>query len=357
MIRIARAQRTALSSQTRTAKRTYSAAPKVMQVREALREALDEELANDPRVFLMGEEVAQYDGAYKVSKGLWQKYGDERIWDTPITESGFAGLGVGAAMAGTKPIIEFMTWNFATQAIDHIVNTAAKTRYMSGGKATCDITFRGPNGPPTATGAQHSQCYAAWLAHVPGIKVVAGSNCNNSKGLLKAAIRDPNPVMVLESELLYNYSFELSPEAQDKEFVLPIGKLSVEREGTDVTLIGFSRIVNDCLEAAKELEKEGISCEVLDLMSIRPLDVEGIVNSVSKTHRVVTCEEGFPAHGVGAELIARINENCFDQLDAPIERITGADVPMPYAKSIEDLAMPKTQNIINAVKRVCYRSK
>lgn len=339
-------------------KRSYSKKePVSMTMRDALGSALDEELERDPTVFLMGEEVALYKGAYKVSKSLYEKYGESRVIDTPITESGFAGLGVGAAMSGTKPIIEFMTWNFAMQAIDHLVNTAAKSHYMSGGQVKCPIVFRGPNGPPTATGAQHSQCFAAWLAHIPGMKVVAPANNNEARGLLKAAVRDPNPVCVLESELLYNYSFEVSPEAQDKDFLMEIGKASVEREGKDITIVGYSRIVSEALKAAESLEKEGISAEVISLRSIRPLDHETIVNSLKKTGRMVTCEEGFVSHGVGAEICAKVNEYGFDYLDAPIERITLADVPMPYAKSIEDLAIPQAHNIVNAAKRVCYRKQ
>eukprot|EP01120_Amphizonella_sp_Union-15-10_P014971 TRINITY_DN749_c0_g1_i1.p1 TRINITY_DN749_c0_g1~~TRINITY_DN749_c0_g1_i1.p1 ORF type:complete len:405 (-),score=97.93 TRINITY_DN749_c0_g1_i1:70-1182(-) len=335
----------------------FYATGKEIQVREALNMALSEELERDPKVFLMGEEVALYNGAYKVSKGLLDKFGPERIWDTPITEMGFAGIGAGAAMAGLKPIVEFMTWNFAMQAIDQLINTAAKSRYMSGGQLSCNITFRGPSGPPTATGAQHSQCFAAWYGNVPGLKVVAPYNCNDAKGLLKAAIRDPNPVVVLESELLYGMSFELSEEAQSPDYVLPIGKAHIEREGSDVTIVTFSRLVHESLKAAEELKKEGINAEVINLRTIRPLDFETLVKSLSKTHRMVTAEEGYPQSGVGSEIIALMNEHAFDQLDAPIERITGADVPMPYSKVIEDLAIPQAHNIVNAVKRVCYRKK
>lgn len=318
--------------------------------------ALDEELARDPNVFLMGEEVALYNGAYKVSKGLHDKYGPDRIIDTPITESGFAGIGVGAAMAGLRPVVEFMTMNFALQAIDHIVNTAAKSRYMSGGQVSCPIVFRGPNGPPTSVGAQHSQCFAAWYSSLPGVKVVAPYSAEDAKGLLKAAIRDPNPVICLESELCYNYKFNLSPEAQSPDFVLPIGKAKVEREGSDVTIVTFSRLVGQALEAAEAMAKEGISAEVINLRSIRPLDMDTIVASLQKTHRIVTAEEGFVQSGVGAEIAARIMEDAFDLLDAPLERISVADVPTPYAKSIEDLCLPQAHNIINACKRVLYRS-
>lgn len=318
--------------------------------------ALDEELARDPKVFLMGEEVALYNGAYKVSKGLHAKWGSDRIWDTPITEAGFTGIGVGAAMAGLRPVIEFMTMNFALQAIDHIVNTAAKSRYMSGGQGTCPIVFRGPNGPPTSVGAQHSQCFAAWYSSLPGVKVVAPWNAEDAKGLLKASIRDPNPVVFLESELCYNYKFNLSAEAQSEDFVLPLGKAKVEREGKDVTIVTFSRLVGQALEAADILAKEGVSVEVINLRTIRPLDMETVIKSIKKTHRIVTAEEGFVQSGVGAEIAARIMEDAFDQLDAPVERIAVADVPMPYAKSIEDLAIPQAANLVNACKRVLYKA-
>jgi len=331
---------------------------KVMTVRDALNQALDEELERDERVFLMGEEVGMYQGAYKVSKGLYEKYGPNRIVDTPITEAGFTGLGIGAAMAGTRPIVEFMTWNFALQAIDHIVNTAAKSRYMSGGKIDCPVTFRGPNGPPTATAAQHSQCFAAWFSSLPGLKVVAPWNCNDAKGLLKASIRDPDPVLVLESELGYNQSFPLSEEAQSPDFLLPIGKANIEREGSDVTIVTFSRLVGEALKAAEILAKEHkISAEVINLRSIRPLDYETLFKSIKKTSRLVTAEEGFPQCGVGSEIIALANEYVFDYLDAPPERITAADVPMPYSKPLEDMTIPQAHNIVNAAKRVCYRSK
>jgi len=331
---------------------------KVVTVRDALNEALDEELARDERVFLMGEEVAEYNGAYKVSKGLFDKYGPRRVVDTPITEQGFAGLGIGAALAGTRPIIEFMTWNFAMQAIDQLVNTAAKSRYMSGGKINCQITFRGPNGPPTSTAAQHSQCFAAWYSSVPGFKVVAPWNCEDAKGLLKASIRDPDPIIFLESELLYSHKFPLSDEAQKPDFILPLGKAKIEREGEHVTIITFSRLVGEALNAAEILAKEHkISAEVINLRTIRPLDLETICNSLKKTNRLVTAEEGYPQCGVGSELIALAIEHCFDYLDAPPERITSADVPMPYSKALEDIAIPQAHNIVNAAKRVCYRSK
>jgi len=327
-------------------------------VRDAYNMALDEELARDPKVFLMGEEVGYYQGAYKVSKGLIQKFGKERVIDTPITEAGFAGIGVGAAFAGTRPVVEFMTWNFAMQAIDTIINSAAKSRYMSGGQISCPVTFRGPNGPPTAVGAQHSQCFAAWYSSIPGLKVVTPFNSIDAKGLLKAAIRDDDPVIVLESELTYGYTFPLSDEAASPDFVLPIGKAHIEREGTDVTVVSFSRVLVDVLKAAEILAKEdGINVEVINLRTIRPLDIETIVNSIKKTSRLVTVEEGFPQSGVGAEIITLANEYVFDYLDAPPERITLADVPMPYAKTIEEITIPSTPNVLNAIRRVCYRKK
>eukprot|EP01096_Ripella_sp_DP13-Kostka_P014106 TRINITY_DN626_c0_g1_i1.p1 TRINITY_DN626_c0_g1~~TRINITY_DN626_c0_g1_i1.p1 ORF type:complete len:380 (+),score=156.19 TRINITY_DN626_c0_g1_i1:50-1141(+) len=331
-------------------------APINMTVRDALNQALDEELERDPDVFVMGEEVGQYQGAYKVTKGLYQKYGEKRIIDTPITEMGFAGIGVGAALNGLKPVIEFMTFNFSLQAIDHIINSAAKTKYMSGGDLNCPIVFRGPNGPPTSVGAQHSQCFAAWFGSVPGLKVVAPANCDDAKGLLKAAIRDPNPVVVLESEILYNVSFPLSVEAQDKDFLIPIGKAKIETPGTDVTLISYSRGVQLCLDAAQELAKQGISAEVLNLRSIRPIDINAIVDSVQRTNRVVTVEEGWVHHGVGAEIIALINEYAFDYLDAPVERVASADIPMPYSKILEDEAMVQVSKIVNAAKRSLNRA-
>lgn len=330
---------------------------KVMTVRDALREAMDEELAHDERVFIIGEEVGQYNGAYKVTKGLLDKYGPKRVIDTPITEAGFAGIGVGAAGAGLKPVVEFMTFNFALQAIDHIINSAAKLHYMSGGQLSVPIVFRGPNGPPTGVAAQHSQCFGAWYSSVPGLKVVAPWNCEDAKGLLKAAIRDPNPVVVLENEILYNSSFPLSPAAQKNDWVLPIGKAKIEREGTDVTIIAFSRMVGLSVEVADQLAKEGISVEVVNLRTLRPLDLETIVNSIKKTGRVVSVEEGWPQCGIGAEIAALSMEHAFDYLDAPIERVTGADVPMPYAPNLEHLAMVQTSNITNAVRRVLYRKK
>eukprot|EP00008_Paramoeba_atlantica_P013420 CAMPEP_0201488308 /NCGR_PEP_ID=MMETSP0151_2-20130828/17883_1 /ASSEMBLY_ACC=CAM_ASM_000257 /TAXON_ID=200890 /ORGANISM="Paramoeba atlantica, Strain 621/1 / CCAP 1560/9" /LENGTH=330 /DNA_ID=CAMNT_0047873571 /DNA_START=77 /DNA_END=1069 /DNA_ORIENTATION=- len=325
-----------------------------MTVRDALREALTEEMENDDRVFLMGEEVGQYDGAYKVTKGLMAKFGEKRVLDSPISEMGFAGVGVGAAMAGTRPVVEFMTWNFAMQAIDQIINSAAKIRYMSGGKVDCPIVFRGPNGPPQAVGAQHSQCFAAWYGSCPGLKVVAPYSCDDAKGLLKSAIRDPDPVVVLESELLYNFTFPLSPEAQRSDWFIPIGEAKIEKEGHDVTIVTFSRVTKVALEAAAQLEKEGISCEVINLRTIRPLDVGAIIQSVNKTHRCVSVEEGWPQSGIGSEIAALLMEYAFDSLDAPMERVCGADVPMPYSTPIENMAMVQTHNVVSAVKRVCY---
>jgi len=326
-------------------------------VREALNMAMDEELARDPRVFLIGEEVARYNGAYKVSKGLWDKYGDKRIIDTPITEAGFAGIGVGAALAGARPIVEFMTFNFAMQAIDHIVNSSAKISYMSGGQLHNPIVFRGPNGPPTSVGAQHSQCFAAWYSNVPGLKVLSPWSAEDAKGLLKSAIRDDNPVVFLENEILYNETFPLTVEAQSKDFLVPIGKAKIEVSGSDISIISFSRQVGNCIKAAQQLQQEGIQAEVINLRSIRPLDVATIVSSVQKTGRCVTVEEGWPQSGVGAEIIAQLNEHAFDFLDAPVERITGTDVPMPYSKPLEDHAMVQIENILNAARRVCYRNK
>jgi pyruvate dehydrogenase E1 component beta subunit len=317
---------------------------------------MDEELERDERVFLLGEEVAQYDGAYKVSKGLWQKYKDKRIVDTPITEMGFAGLAVGAAMSGLRPICEFMTFNFSMQAIDHVVNSAAKLYYMSAGRTNVPIVFRGPNGAAAAVGAQHSQCFAAWYGSVPGLKVVVPWDAEDCRGLLKAAIRDDNPVVCLENELMYGVEFDISPAALDKDFLIPIGKAKIQREGKDVTLVTFSRPVGAALAAAETLEKKGISVEVINLRSIRPLDSETIIKSVKKTHRLVTVELGWPQSGVGSEIVSQITESdAFDYLDAPPIRITGADVPMPYAQNLEDAAQPQAQNIVDVVERLVSR--
>ncbi len=321
-------------------------------VRDALRDAIAEEMRRDPDVFLMGEEVAQYQGAYKVSRELLQEFGERRIIDTPITEYGFAGLGVGAAMAGLKPIVEFMTFNFAMQAIDAIINSAAKTRYMSGGQMACSIVFRGPNGAAARVGAQHSQDYAPWYGSVPGLKVVAPYDAADAKGLLKSAIRDPNPVVFLENEMLYGQEFDV-PEGDD--WTVPIGKAKVRREGGDVTLTAHSRMVGFALEAAEALAKEGIEAEVVDLRTIRPMDHETIVASVKKTNRLVSIEEGWGPMGVGAEVCQRVVEHAFDYLDAPPTRVHGEDVPMPYAANLEALALPSVEKIVKAVKSVCYR--
>jgi pyruvate dehydrogenase E1 component beta subunit len=325
---------------------------KKITVRDALRDAMAEEMRRDDRVFLMGEEVAQYQGAYKVSRDLLQEFGDKRVIDTPITEHGFAGMGVGAAMAGLKPIVEFMTWNFAMQAIDHIINSAAKTLYMSGGQIKSSIVFRGPNGAASRVGAQHSQDYAAWYGNVPGLKVIAPYDAADAKGLLKAAIRDPNPIVFLEHEMMYGIEFDI-PDVED--YVVPIGKAKVRREGTDVTLVAYSRMVGFALKAAEELEKEGISAEVVDLRTIRPMDHETILQSVKKTNRLVTAEEGWGPMGVGAEIVARITEHGFDYLDAPPLRVHQEDVPLPYAANLEALSLPSVEKIVKAAKAVCYR--
>jgi pyruvate dehydrogenase E1 component beta subunit len=322
-------------------------------VREALREAMAEEMRRDPTVFLMGEEVGQYQGAYKISQGLLDEFGPRRVIDTPITEQGFAGLGVGAAFGGLKPIVEFMTWNFAMQAIDQIINSAGKTLYMSGGQMGCPIVFRGPNGAAARVGAQHSQSYGSWYAHVPGLKVVAPYFAADAKGLLKAAIRDPNPVIFLENEIVYGRSFDV-PKIDD--FVLPIGKARVVREGSHVTLVAYSITVGLVLQAADALAKEGIEAEIIDLRSLRPLDTATVVESVKKTNRVVTVEEGWPICGIASEIATQVMEQAFDYLDAPPARVTGKDVPMPYAANLEKLALPSVDEVIAAAKAVLYRS-
>ena len=323
-----------------------------MTVREALRDAMAEEMRSDERVFVMGEEVAEYQGAYKVTQGLLDEFSDKRVIDTPITEHGFAGLGVGAAFGELRPVIEFMTFNFSMQAIDHIINSAAKTLYMSGGQMGCPIVFRGPNGAASRVAAQHSQCYASWYAHCPGLKVVSPWSAADAKGLLKSAIRDPNPVIFLENEVMYGQSFEV-PDHDD--WTVPIGKAKVVREGTDVTITAFSIMVGRALEAADALAEQGISAEVIDLRTIRPLDSETIVKSVQKTNHLVCTEEGFPFAGVSAEIGMQMMELCFDYLDAPIERVTGKDVPMPYAENLEKLALPQIDDIVRAVHKACYR--
>jgi pyruvate dehydrogenase E1 component beta subunit len=323
-----------------------------MTIRDALRDAMAEEMRRDPDVFLMGEEVAEYQGAYKVSQGLLQEFGARRVIDTPITEHGFAGIGVGAAMSGLKPIVEFMTFNFAMQAMDQIINSAAKTLYMSGGQMGCSIVFRGPNGAAARVAAQHSQDYSAWYSQIPGLKVIAPYSAADYKGLLKAAIRDPNPVIFLENEMLYGHSGEV-PKLDD--YVIPIGKARVVRSGTNVTIISWSNGMSYALKAADELAKEGIEAEVIDLRTLRPMDTDTLVASVKKTGRAVTVEEGWQQNGVGAEIAARLMEHAFDYLDAPVARVSGKDVPMPYAANLEKLALPSVAEVVEAAKAVCYR--
>jgi pyruvate dehydrogenase E1 component beta subunit len=321
-------------------------------VRDALRDAMAEEMRRDETVFVMGEEVAEYQGAYKVTRELLQEFGSRRVVDTPITEYGFAGIGVGAAMGGLKPIVEFMTFNFAMQAIDHIINSAAKTLYMSGGQMRCPIVFRGPNGAASRVGAQHSQDYSSWYAHVPGLKVIAPYDAADAKGLLKAAIRDPNPIVFLEHELMYGESFDV-PDMDD--FLIPIGKAKVRREGSDVTIVSHSRMVGRALEAAEILAGEGISAEVIDLRTLRPLDTDTVIESVKKTNRLVCAEEGWGQHGVGAEIAAVVTDKAFDYLDAPPARVFQADVPLPYAANLEALSLPGTEDVVEAAKKVCYK--
>ncbi|MDE8347859.1 MAG: pyruvate dehydrogenase complex E1 component subunit beta [Acidocella sp.] len=318
-------------------------------VREALRAGMSLEMRADPDVFLMGEEVAQYQGAYKISQGMLDEFGPRRVIDTPITEHGFTGMAVGAAMNGLKPIVEFMTFNFAMQAIDQIINSAAKTLYMSGGQMGCPIVFRGPNGAASRVGAQHSQCFASWYAHCPGLKVVAPWSAADAKGLMRAAIRDPNPVIFLENEILYGQSFDC-PVSDD--FILPIGKAKVERVGSDVTIVAFSMMVDVALKAAEILAGQGISAEVINLRTIRPLDVATIIESVKKTNRVVSVEEGWPFAGIGSEICMTVTEHCFDWLDAPPVRVAGLDVPMPYAANLEKLALPQPNWVVDAVKKI-----
>jgi pyruvate dehydrogenase E1 component beta subunit len=321
-------------------------------MREALRDAMAEEMRADELVFIMGEEVAEYQGAYKITQGLLAEFGDKRVIDTPITEQGFAGIGIGAALGGLKPIVEFMTFNFAMQAIDQIVNSAAKTLYMSGGQMRCPIVFRGPNGAAARVAAQHSQCYSAWYAHVPGLKVIAPSNAADAKGLLKAAIRDPNPVIFLENEILYGISGEV-PNSPD--WVVPIGKARIARPGTDVTIVSFARGIYYALDAAETLAKDGIEAEVIDLRTLRPLDIATIIASVKKTNRLVTVEEAWPVCSIGSEICARVAYEAFDYLDAPPTKVSGADVPMPYAANLEKLALPNAELVVEAAKAVLYR--
>ena len=323
-----------------------------MTVRDALRDAMAEEMRADPNVFLMGEEVAQYQGAYKISQGLLEEFGPKRVVDTPITEHGFTGLGVGAAFAGLKPIVEFMTFNFSMQAMDQIINSAAKTLYMSGGQMGCPIVFRGPNGAASRVAAQHSQCFASWFAHIPGLKVVSPWSAADAKGLLKSAIRDPNPVIVLENEILYGQKFEVPT---DPNYTVPIGKARIERSGGDVTIVAFSLMVGYALQAAEILAGEGIEAEVINLRSLRPLDTETVIESLKKTNRLVCVEEGWAAAGIGAEIAAQVMEHGFDYLDAPVARVAGADVPMPYAANLEKLSLPQPEDVVRAAKSVCYR--
>ena len=321
-------------------------------VREALRDAMAEEMRRDENVFVMGEEVAEYQGAYKITQGLLQEFGARRVIDTPITEHGFAGVGVGAAMTGLKPVVEFMTFNFAMQAIDQIINSAAKTLYMSGGQMGAPMVFRGPNGAAARVAAQHSQCYAAWYSHIPGLKVVMPYTAADAKGLLKAAIRDPNPVIFLENEILYGQSFEV-PKMDD--FVLPIGKARIHKKGSDVTVVSFGIGMTYALKAIAELEKDGIDVELIDLRTIRPMDLPTVIESVKKTGRLVTVEEGYPQSSVGTEIATRVMQQAFDYLDAPILTIAGKDVPMPYAANLEKLALPNVDEVVQAVKAVCYK--
>jgi pyruvate dehydrogenase E1 component beta subunit len=322
-------------------------------VREALRDAMAEEMRRDEEVFVMGEEVAEYQGAYKVTQNLLQEFGPKRVIDTPITEHGFAGLAVGAAFMGLKPVVEFMTWNFGMQAIDQIINSAAKTLYMSGGQVKSPIVFRGPNGAASRVAAQHSQCYASWYAHIPGLKVIAPYDAADAKGLLKAAIRDPNPVIFLENEVTYGWQFEV-PEG---EHVVPIGKAAIKKPGKDVTIVAFSICVKWALDAAEKLAKEGIDAEVIDLRTIRPLDKQAIIDSVRKTHRLISVEEGWAVAGIGSEIAAIAMEELFDELDAPVVRVTGKDVPMPYAANLEKLALPTVDDIVDAARGICGQGK
>jgi len=326
----------------------------MMTVRDALRDAMAEEMRRDKDVFVMGEEVAEYQGAYKVTQGLLQEFGEKRVIDTPITEHGFAGLAVGAAFAGLKPVVEFMTWNFAMQAIDQIINSAAKTLYMSGGQVKSPIVFRGPNGAASRVGAQHSQDYASWYAHCPGLKVIAPYDAADAKGLLKAAIRDPNPVVFLENEITYGWQFEVP---DDEDYLVPIGKAAIKKQGSDVTLVAYSICVKHCLDAAEKLKVEGIDAEVIDLRTIRPMDKQAIIDSVRKTHRLISVEEGWPVAGIGSEIAAIAMEELFDELYAPVVRICGKDVPLPYAANLEKLALPTVDDIVDAAREICQPKK
>ncbi|CAH57813.1 pyruvate dehydrogenase subunit beta [Ehrlichia ruminantium] len=329
---------------------------KNLTVREALCAAIREEMERDHTVLIMGEEVGEYQGAYKVTQGLLEQFGPDRVIDTPITEHGFAGIGIGAAFSGLRPIVEFMTFNFAMQAIDQIINSAAKTSYMSGGQLSCPIVFRGPNGAAARVGAQHSQCYASWYAHIPGLKVIAPYFAADCKGLLKAAIRDPNPIIFLENEITYGHTHEVPDAVLTKDYISEIGKAAIVKEGTDITITAFSLQVKSALEAAELLEKEGINAEVIDLRTLRPLDVEQILNSIKKTNRIISIEEGWPYSGIGSEIAALTMEHAFDYLDAPMIRITAKDIPLPYAANLEKLALPQIQDILEAARTLCIRN-
>jgi len=330
-----------------------TSATRELTCRDALNMAMDEEIERDDKVFLLGEEVAQYDGAYKISRGLWRKHGDKRIMDTPISEIGFTGIATGAAMAGLRPICEFMTFNFAMQAIDQIINSAAKTYYMSAGDVNVPIVFRGPNGASAGVAAQHSQCYAAWYGHVPGVKVVSPWSAEDCKGLLKTAIRDNDPVVFLENEIMYGKTFLVEEEKMSPDYCIPFGQAKIERAGSDITIVAHSLGVQKAMEGAAELEKEGIECEVINMRTIRPIDTETIINSVKKTNKMITVEGGFPQFGVGAEVCAIVMESeAFDYLDAPVQRVTGADIPTPYAANLEYLSLPQVENVVRTVKHV-----
>ena len=345
-----------------TASRAFTTTPitnEKMSVRESINSAMSDEIERDSSVFLIGEEVAQYNGAYKVSKGMWDRYGSDRIWDTPITEAGFTGIAVGAGLKGLRPVVEFMTFNFALQAIDHVVNSTAKTLYMSAGDLTCPITFRGINGVSASVGAQHTQCFGSWYSSVPGLKVVSPWNIEDCRGLLKASIRDNDPVVFLENEMMYGVEFDVDPKIMDKDFLIPIGKAKIERPGTDVTITAHAKMVGHSLQAAEILQRDhNISVEVINLRSLKPLDRNTIISSVKKTNRIVNVEEGWPQHGIGAEIAGILMETeAFDYLDAPMERICGAEVPMPYSWAIEGAAVPQIENIVSGVLNTTYRSK
>lgn len=339
--------------------RTSASTNASMTVRESINSAMSDEIERDERVFLIGEEVARYNGAYKVSKGMWERYGDKRIVDTPITEAGFTGIAVGAGLKGLRPVVEFMTFNFALQAIDHIVNSTAKTLYMSAGDLTCPIVFRGINGVSASVGAQHTQCFAPWYSSVPGLKVVSPWNVEDCRGLIKAAIRDDDPVVVLENEMMYGVEFDVTDEIMGKDFLIEIGKAKIERAGTDCTITAHAKMVGHSLQAAEILQRDhGVSCEVINLRTLRPLDRNAIINSVKKTHRIVNVEEGWPQCGIGAEIAGLLMESeAFDYLDAPMERLAGVEVPMPYSWAIEGMAVPQVENIVNGVLATTYRSK